>query len=97
MSDRMNQLAVHTGGRYFFNFTNFRTPLNQLADETNGYYLLSYTTPHDRGETGYQEIEIRTVNPDFEVKARDGYRFGDEDPLAVDTGAATQAEGSRVR
>ncbi|MGD2114117.1 MAG: hypothetical protein PVG07_03630, partial [Acidobacteriota bacterium] len=93
LSDRMNQLADHTGGRYFFNFVNFRTPLNQLSEENDGYYLLSYTSQHPRGETGYQKIEIRTVNPELEVKAREGYRFGDEDPLAVDTGP----QGSIVR
>ncbi len=93
MSDAMNQLADDTGGRYFFNFTNFRTPLNQLAEENDGYYLLSYRSPHERGETGYQKITVRTTNPEFEVKTREGYVYGDEDPLRVDMDSG----GSRVR
>ncbi len=78
MSDAMNQLADETGGRYFFNFTSFLTPLTQLADENNGYYLLAYTSRHPAGEEGYQKVTVRTKNPQFQVKAREGYHFGDE-------------------
>ncbi len=78
MSDAMNQLADETGGRYFFNFTSFLTPLTQLADENNGYYLLSYTSRHPAGEEGYQKVTVRTKNPQFQVKARQGYHYGDQ-------------------
>jgi len=84
MSDPMNRLATETGGRYFFNFTNFQTPLSQIADENNGYYLLSYQSSHPRGETGYQKVTVKTVNPDLKVKTREGYVFGDADQLHMD-------------
>lgn len=77
MSDAMNQLADETGGRYYFNFTNFLTPLTQIAEENNGYYLLAYQSRHPRGETGYQKVRVRTANPQFQVKTREGYLYGD--------------------
>lgn len=77
MSDAMNQLADETGGRYYFNFTSFLTPLTQIAEENNGYYLLSYQSRHPRGESGYQKVEVRTENPQFQVKTREGYVYGE--------------------
>ena len=77
MSDAMNQLAEETGGEYYFNFVNFLTPLSQIADENNGYYLLAYQSRHPRGESGYQKVRVRTANPQFQVKTREGYVYGD--------------------
>ncbi|MEM8929526.1 MAG: VWA domain-containing protein [Acidobacteriota bacterium] len=74
--DFMQLLAVDTGGTYHFNFTNFVTPMRQIADEANGYYLLSYLAEHRSGENGYREVQIRPRNPEFEVQARRGYRYG---------------------
>jgi len=91
MSDPMNRLATETGGRYFFNFANFSTPLSQITDENNGYYLLSYRSSHPRGETGYQKVKVHTKNPDFKVKTREGYVFGNQDPLAVDQAPGVSA------
>jgi VWFA-related protein len=80
MSDAMNQLAEETGGEYFFNFTNFLTPLGQIADENNGYYLLAYQSGHPIGESGFQEVRVRAKNPQFQVRSREGYLFGSGDP-----------------
>lgn len=77
LSDAMNQLADETGGRYYFNFTSFLTPLTQIAEENNGYYLLSYQSRHPRGESGYQKVRVRTENPQFRVKTREGYVYGE--------------------
>ncbi len=78
MSSAMNQLALETGGRYYFNFTSFMTPLRQLAEDNNGYYLLAYESRNPQGETGYREVRVKTKNPDFRVRAREGYLFGEE-------------------
>ena len=77
MSDAMSQLAEETGGEYYFNFVNFLTPLSQIADENNGYYLLAYQSQHPRGESGYQKVRVRTANPQFQVKTREGYVYGE--------------------
>jgi VWFA-related protein len=76
LTDAMNQLAADTGGRYFYNFTNFLTPLKQVAQENSGYYLLSYSTERPTGEKGYQEVQVKTANSEFKVRARKGYEYG---------------------
>lgn len=75
-SSALNQLADETGGQYFQNVVNFLTPLKQVASETSGYYLLSYEARHPRGEKGYQKVTVATRNPEFRVRAREGYVFG---------------------
>jgi VWFA-related protein len=76
LENSLSLLADDTGGRYFFNFVNFRDPLRQIVEDNNGYYLLSYTAEHVVGEQGYQEVEVNTTNPEFMVRARKGYRYG---------------------
>jgi len=76
LSDSLNKLADDTGGRYFFNVTNFSTPLDQVAQENNGYYLLSYTSDQPAGKSGFQEVQVKLTNPEFRVKARRGYEYG---------------------
>ncbi|HEX4963382.1 MAG TPA: VWA domain-containing protein [Thermoanaerobaculia bacterium] len=76
LSDSLNLLAKDTGGRYFFNVTNFSTPLDQVAKENNGYYLLSYESTQPAGKSGFQEVDVKTTNPEFRVKARKGYDYG---------------------
>ncbi len=76
LSDSLNKLASDTGGRYFFNVTNFSTPLDQVAQENNGYYLLSYRSEQPAGKSGFQEVDVDTANPEFQVKARRGYEYG---------------------
>jgi VWFA-related protein len=76
LQNGMSLLSDDTGGRYFFNFVNFRDPLRQIAEDNNGYYLLSYRAEHPFGAEGYREVSVKTVNPTFRVRARQGYRFG---------------------
>jgi hypothetical protein len=48
-----------------------------VASETSGYYLLAYRATHPRAASGFQDVKVELRNPDFRVKARSGYRFGD--------------------
>ena len=72
----LTQLADDSGGRYYSLFTSYITPLREIADEANGYYLLSYQAEHAAGTTGYRRVKVDTRNPDFRIRARQGYRFG---------------------
>ncbi|MDY7095497.1 MAG: VWA domain-containing protein [Acidobacteriota bacterium] len=74
--ETLYQLAEDTGGIHDWNFPDFSVPLRGIAKQNNGYYLLSYRSAHPRNDSGYQEVEIRTVNPEFEVLARGGYLYG---------------------
>lgn len=76
LSNSSNLLAEDTGGRFFFNFVDFKTPLEQIEDSNSGYYLLSYRSPHPEGESGYQEVSVDVTNPEFQVEAREGYLYG---------------------
>jgi VWFA-related protein len=77
LTEAINQLSIETGGRYQFNFTNFLTPLREVSEANTGYYLLSYTARHPADEDGYQKVEVKTKDPNFKVKAREGYLFGE--------------------
>jgi VWFA-related protein len=77
LSSALNDLADQTGGRYFYNFTNFSTPLDQIAKENNGYYLLSYRSEHPAGAKGFQEVEVKANNPELRIKVRKGYEYGE--------------------
>jgi hypothetical protein len=48
-----------------------------VASETTGYYLLSYRSSHPRGEPGYQKVKVALKNPGLQIKAREGYQYGD--------------------
>lgn len=73
----MNQLASDTGGELYDNVVNFSTPLRQIATENNGYYLLSYRAAHPIGKNGYQQVKVTTRNRSFNVRARQGYSYGE--------------------
>ncbi|HEX5761408.1 MAG TPA: VWA domain-containing protein [Thermoanaerobaculia bacterium] len=76
LSDALNQISGETGGKYYFNTTNFLTPLRQVSEENSGYYLLSYTATHPAGADGFQKVKVAARNPEFRVRAREGYVFG---------------------
>ena len=77
LGNSLSLLAVETGGRYFGNFVNFKEPLMMINEDNNGYYLLSYDAEYPAGNAGYRKVDVRVENPDFVVRARQGYRFGD--------------------
>ena len=76
----LSLLSDDTGGESYFNFVNFDMPLSRILEDNNGYYLLSYQSETPAGEAGYREVTVRAKNPEFEVKARQGYRFGEPGP-----------------
>jgi hypothetical protein len=77
LSNSLSLIASDTGGRFFGNFVNFKEPLQMINEDNNGYFLLSYEAEVPSGEVGYREVEVQLDNPDFLVRARKGYRFGD--------------------
>lgn len=77
-ANSLSNLSSDTGGRYYFNHVNFLTPLEQVAEDNSGYYLLAYRSRHPEGDSGYQRVRVETVNPEFRVRAREGYERGEE-------------------
>jgi VWFA-related protein len=76
LGNALSLLSADTGGTYYFNFANFNDPLREVVDDNSGYYLLSYSSERPAGETGYSRVEVKTSNPSFVVRARQGYRYG---------------------
>ena len=76
-ANAMGHISDDTGGRYFPNVLHFRTPIAEVARETSGYYLVSYRAGHLTGLRGFQDVAVSLANPELEVTARKGYRFGD--------------------
>jgi VWFA-related protein len=72
----ISDLATETGGRPFFELTNFELPLERVAATTNGYYLVSFKSEHPADASGYRPIEVKVSNPEFRVTARKGYKIG---------------------
>ena len=75
----LSLLASDTDGAFYFNFVNFQTPLVKVVEDNNGYYLLSYSAEHAKGSKGYQRVEVTTRNPEFRVRGRNGYLYGESD------------------
>ena len=76
-ANAMSHISDDTGGRYFPNVLHFKTPIADVARETSGYYLVSYRAEHLTGLRGFQRVEVTLANPELEVTARKGYRFGE--------------------
>ena len=75
-SNSLSQIADDTGGHYYFDYVTPLIPLERVAEDNSGYYLLSYESPHPAAESGYQKVRVETTNPDFKVRAREGYLYG---------------------
>lgn len=69
----LDAIAAETGGDYHRYFTSFSVPLRQVSQANSGYYLLSYRSRKPPGTTGFQRVEVTTVNPELTLRARKGY------------------------
>lgn len=67
------RMASETNGDYFRFNTSFTPALHRIENLTNGYYLISYYTKRTSDAHGFQKVSVSTKNPEFKVKARQGY------------------------
>lgn len=72
----LQRIAAETNGEYFRFNTSFSPAIKRIENLTNGYYLISYYTRHPRGEMGFQKVSVKLRNPEFRLRARQGYSFG---------------------
>jgi VWFA-related protein len=73
----LENLADDTNGEYFRQAVNFGAPLKKIENVNNGYYLVTYRSNHAAGASGYQKVDVTLRNPEFRVKAREGYVYGE--------------------
>jgi VWFA-related protein len=69
----LERMAMETNGDYFRFNTSFTPALKRIESSTNGYYLISYYTKHSAGATGFQKVNVALRNPEFKIRARQGY------------------------
>ncbi len=69
-------VALATGGAYFRDPIDFKTPLERISQENLGYYLISYQSAHPSAEAGYQRVKVRPKDRRIKLRARQGYRLG---------------------
>ena len=72
----LERVATATSGDYFRWGGNFTPALKRIENVNNGYYLISYRTKKSGGESGFQKVDVKLRNPEFRVKAREGYAYG---------------------
>ncbi len=72
----LERIAADTNGEYFRLNISFSPALLRIENQTNGYYLISYYTKPKRGR-GFQKVEVAVKNPEFRIRARQGYAYGD--------------------
>jgi len=68
------RIAADTNGEYFRMNTSFTPALRRIEEQTNGYYLISYYTSPKSG-SGYQKVQVALKNPEFKIRARQGYAY----------------------
>jgi len=72
----LEELANDTNGQYFRFNPTFSGALRHVEELTNGYYLISYMTQKPKGSAGFQKVQVTLKNPEFKVRAREGYSYG---------------------
>ena len=69
----LQRIAAETNGEYFRFNTSFTPALKRIETSTNGYYLISYYTKKTPGASGFQKVSVKLRNPEFKIRARQGY------------------------
>ena len=72
----LERIAGDTNGEYFRFNTSFSPALRRIDKMSNGYYLIGYYTQPKSG-SGFQKVDVAVKNPEFRVRARQGYSYGD--------------------
>ena len=73
----LDRLAAQTNGEYFRRPVNFDPVVKKIEQETNGYYLITYRSPHPKGTSGYQHVDVSVKSAGLRVRAREGYSYGE--------------------
>lgn len=96
----LKKIATQMGGRAFFPVRETQLPDIHAAVMADAFhrYLLSYTPQRQDADGTFRKIAIRTVVPEYKVRAREGY-FAPKPPpvkptLEFSASAASGAAGS---
>ena len=73
----MKQLARVSGGRAFFTEDPERLTVifEEILEDLRNQYVLSYAAPTNQRDGQWHDIDVKTVNGKYSVRARQGYRL----------------------
>ena len=71
----LRQIAAQTGGRAFFPSREEQLPdvYETIAADVHSRYLLTYTPEFQEPDGRFRRIRVTVADPEYRVKARDGY------------------------
>ena len=72
----LERITDATNGTYFRHALSFEPVIEHVEKASGGYYLISYRTQKPRGTRGFQKVDVSIKNPEFRVKSRAGYVYG---------------------
>ena len=72
----LERMTSSTNGEYFRNAVSFDPVLETVEKSSGGYYLITYRANKTRGAKGFQKVEVSVKNPEFRVRSRAGYLYG---------------------
>lgn len=75
----LERMTNDTNGEYLRYAISFDPMLENVEKETAGYYLLTYRVRKPGKARGFQKVDVSIANPEFRVKARPGYIYGEKD------------------
>ena len=94
----LRQIAVQTGGRAFFPSKEEQLPnvYDSIVTDVQSRYLLTYTPSHQELDGRFRQIRVTVADPQFTVKARDGYFAPKPPPVRPTLEFSARTEGSEA-
>jgi VWFA-related protein len=80
--DTLNQFAVATGGKAFFNTNDIREAIATANEQGSNYYSFSYTSTNKVYNGKFRKIKVQLARKGYKLYYRQGY-FADEVNVAA--------------
>ncbi len=92
----LRQIANETGGRAFFPSREDQLPdvYETIAADVHSRYLLTYTPSHQAPDGRFRRIRVVVPDPQFTVRARDGYFAPRPPPIRPTIEFSARGEGN---
>jgi VWFA-related protein len=69
----MEQIALDTGGRAFFNTNGFRAAIASAIQNGESYYTIGYVPQSNKFDGNFRKIKVKLDNSKYDLEYRSGY------------------------
>jgi VWFA-related protein len=69
----MEQIALDTGGRAFFNTNGFRAAIARAIQNGESYYTIGYVPQSNKFDGNFRKIKVKLDNSKYDLEYRSGY------------------------